>query len=180
MTILKRLSLTFLCCYAIGSLSGNAYGAYFAKKSTNAVCFTPGTTCQQSIVNEISAAQESIKVQAYVLTDPDILAALVSAKQRNIDVKVIIDKSQTIDHKSYKAASAYLIGNKIPVWEDYKPPIAHNKIIIIDDRIIMTGSYNFSENAIKNAENMLKISDGALARVYIRNFEKRLKESKKL
>lgn len=169
-------------CLALGiaAWSSSADAAYFAKKATNAVCFTPGIACQQSVVNEISAAQESIKVQAYVLTNPDILAALVSAKQRNIDVKVILDKSQLVDHKEYKAASTYLISNKIPVWEDHKPPIAHNKILIIDDRIIMTGSYNFSESANKNAENFLKISDGALSRVYIRNFEKRLKESKKL
>lgn len=160
--------------------SGNSYAAYFAKKATNAVCFTPGMACQQSVVNEISAAQESIKVQAYVLSNPDILAALVSAKQRNIDVKVILDKSQLVDHKEYKAASTYLIDNKIPVWEDYKPPIAHNKILIIDDRILMTGSYNFSESANKNAENFLKISDGSLSRVYIKNFERRLKESRKL
>ena len=124
-----------LLAMAIGFSSTNAYAAYFAKKSTYAVCFTPGISCQQSIVNEISAAQESIRMQAYVLTNPDILAALVSAKQRNIDVKVILDKSQTVDHKEYKATSAYLLGNKIPVWEDNKPPIAHNKILIIDDRI---------------------------------------------
>ena len=76
---------------AIGFSSTNAYAAYFAKKSyLRGLFLTPGISCQQSIVNEISAAQESIRMQAYVLTNPDILAALVSAKQRNIDVKVIL------------------------------------------------------------------------------------------
>jgi phosphatidylserine/phosphatidylglycerophosphate/cardiolipin synthase-like enzyme len=178
--LLFNLITTFLCFYAIGSISATAYGAYFGKRSTYAVCFTPGNACQSMILNEITGAQESIKIQAYVFDDPEILAALVAAKQRNIDVKVVVDKSQVKDHKNYPAASAYLLANHIPVWDDYKPPIAHNKVYIFDDRITLVGSYNPTNHALHNAENLAKINDGGFARAYLRNFEKRLKESNKL
>lgn len=164
----------------VAAWSSSADAAYFGKRSTYSICFTPGDACQNMILNEITAAQESIKIQAYVFDDPQILAALVTAKQRNIDVKVVVDKSQVKDHKNYPAAAAYLLNNKIPVWEDYKPPIAHNKIFIFDDRITLVGSYNPTNHAIHNAENLAKINDGGFARIYIRNFEKRLAESKKL
>lgn len=180
MNLFKRLFLTFLCLYGIGAIPITADAAYFGKRSTYAVCFTPGDACQNMILNEITAAQESIKIQAYVFDEPQILAALVTAKQRNIDVKVIVDKSQVKDHKNYPAASAYLLANHIPVWDDYKPPIAHNKVYIFDDKITLVGSYNPTNHATHNAENLAKVSDGGFARIYLRNFEKRLKESKKL
>ncbi len=150
-----------------------ALGAHFGKKATYTACFTPGGQCSQQILNEITGAQDSIKMQEYELTDPDILLALVKAKQRSVDVKVILDKTQI-------KAATYLAQNKIPVWIDNKPAIAHNKIILLDDNITMVGSYNASDSAQKrNAENLLTIVDRNLYRVYLKNFEKRLNESKK-
>jgi phosphatidylserine/phosphatidylglycerophosphate/cardiolipin synthase-like enzyme len=180
MILIKRFILTFLCFYGLGAISANAYAAYFGKRSTYSVCFTPGEACKIMILNEIIAAQESIKIQAYVFDDPEIFAALVTAKQRNIDVKVIVDKTQVKDHKNYPAASASFLANHIPVWDDYKPPIAHNKVYIFDDKITLVGSYNPTNHAVHNAENLAKVNDGGFARIYLRNFEKRLKESKKL
>ncbi len=66
----------------------------------------------------------------------------------------------------------------IPVWIDNKPAIAHNKIIILGNDKLFTGSYNYSKAAeYKNAENLLLIKSKALANVYIQNFQKRLSAS---
>ena len=51
--------------------------------------------------------------------------------------------------------------------------LSHNKVMIIDERLVVTGSYNFSVGAYKrNSENMLLINDSQIAKSYLQNFEK--------
>ncbi len=158
----------------------SSYAAHFGKKATYSVCFTPGANCEQIIINELTGAADTIRMQAYQLTDSDILSALTKAKERGVDIQIILDKSQVNDKKTGESAANYLKAQKIPVWIDGKPAIAHNKVILIDDNIVMTGSFNYSENAQnRNAENLISIIDRNLYRVYFKNFEKRRNESKK-
>jgi phosphatidylserine/phosphatidylglycerophosphate/cardiolipin synthase-like enzyme len=57
----------------------------------------------------------------------------------------------------------------IPTYIDDKHAIAHNKIMIIDREIVVTGSFNFTKAAEeKNAENVLIIRDKGLAKVYLK------------
>jgi phosphatidylserine/phosphatidylglycerophosphate/cardiolipin synthase-like enzyme len=52
----------------------------------------------------------------------------------------------------------------IPVWIDYEPAIAHNKVIIIDGRLVIGGSYNYTAAAQKrNAENVTFMESEELA-----------------
>ena len=173
---MKKILITAI----IATFSITAPAIHFAKKATAQVCFTPGGNCTQSIVNEMTAAQVSLKIQAYSLTNPEILLAIFQAKSRGVAVRVIVDKSQTIKIKNIRSTADYLVAAGIPTWIDDKPSIAHNKVMLIDDDIVITGSFNFSKAAQeRNAENLLVIVDRNLYRVYDRNFEKRLKESKK-
>jgi phosphatidylserine/phosphatidylglycerophosphate/cardiolipin synthase-like enzyme len=115
-------------------------------------------------------------VQAYQLTSVDIAKALVDAKRRGVNVKVILDKSQ-YNTKRYSSA-LFFDHMGIPVWIDNKPAIAHNKIIILNDGEIITGSYNFSKAAQnRNAENLLIIKSKVLAKTYTINFQQRLSAS---
>ena len=67
---------------------------------------------------------------------------------------------------------------KIPVFIDRCSGVAHNKIIIIDNKTVITGSYNFSRNAYsRNAENVLVIFNVEIAKNYTKNWEKRLEIS---
>ena len=69
----------------------------------------------------------------------------------------------------------------IPTWIDDRHAIAHNKIIIVNRKTIITGSFNFSIAAEeRNAENLLVISgDDDLAEKYIKNFAKHREHSRK-
>lgn len=59
-------------------------------------------------------------------------------------VEVILDKSQ----RTEKYSSADLLAHAgIPTYIDTKHQIAHNKIIIIDTKRVLTGSFNFTKNA---------------------------------
>jgi phosphatidylserine/phosphatidylglycerophosphate/cardiolipin synthase-like enzyme len=75
-------------------------------------------------------------------------------------------------------SSATFISNQgIPVFIDSKHPIAHNKIMIIDKKIIITGSFNFTKAAEKNAENILIINSEEIANIYLENWMKHKEHS---
>ena len=140
------------------------------------VCFTPGQNCTQQIVDVIDNTQKTLFIQAYQFTSLPISKAVVLAKRRGVDVKLILDKSQ---YSQGKYCSALFFAHEgVPVWIDYKPNIAHNKIMVSDNTKIVTGSFNFSKNAQEhNAENMLIITNPQLASKYTRNFDRRLDSS---
>jgi phosphatidylserine/phosphatidylglycerophosphate/cardiolipin synthase-like enzyme len=133
------------------------------------VCFTPGNNCTQLIVDTLNKAHDSIFLQAYSFTSVPIAKAVVEAKRRGVPVYIILDKSQGPKNK-YSSAK-YLLDNNIETYIDYKPAIAHNKVIIIDGKILITGSFNFTKAAqIHNAENVIIISDSSLAKIYLANW----------
>lgn len=134
-------------------------------------CFTPGQNCTAEITAVIDAAKQSIFVQAYSFTSAPIATHLIAAKKRGVKVNVILDKSQRTQRYS---ASHFLVNQHIPCWIDYKPAIAHNKIMIIDEKEVITGSFNFTKAAQnKNAENLLIIHDAQLAHLYMKNWQRR-------
>ena len=139
------------------------------------VCFTPGQDCTGVIVGHIASAQNSILVQAYSFTSAPIAKALVTAHQRGVDVRVILDKSQRSDHYS---SARFLVNSGIPTWIDDKVAIAHNKVMVIDGTTVITGSFNFTKSAQeKNAENLLVIDVPELAAQYAHNWETRRAKS---
>lgn len=136
------------------------------------VCFTPGQQCDMRIINAIDGAHSTIMVQAYQLTSAPISNSLARAHGRGVKVLILLDKTQ------YRYAGIYFNEKNIPVWIDSKPAIAHNKVMIIDGYIVITGSYNFSMNAQKrNAENMVIIKSKDVANEYLLNFKKRFNKS---
>jgi phosphatidylserine/phosphatidylglycerophosphate/cardiolipin synthase-like enzyme len=136
------------------------------------VCFVPeydgGPSCTARIAYAIAAAKQSILVQAYGFTSVPITDALVAAHSRGIDVRVILDKSNL--RRGYSAASV-LERAGVPVLIDSAHAIAHNKVMVIDGRTVITGSFNFTKSAeFRDAENVLIIEDPSLAAEYARNW----------
>ena len=138
--------------------------------------FTPGHTVETAITDEIDSARESVRVQAYSFTNPLIVQALADARLRGVDVIVILDKS----NRYQKSSAADVAGGLgVPVLIDDRHAIAHNKVMIIDGRIVITGSYNFSRAAEKsNAENIVIIESVPIAEKYQQNWQKHYRHSK--
>jgi phosphatidylserine/phosphatidylglycerophosphate/cardiolipin synthase-like enzyme len=133
------------------------------------VYFSPKGGCTERIVREIDAARATILVQAYSFTSVPIAAALVDAHRRHVQVQVILDKSQ--ETEKYSSAD-FLLHAGIPTQIDAQHEIAHNKIMIIDDQTVLTGSFNFTRQAeTHNAENLLVIGDVELAAEYTLNWK---------
>ena len=143
-------------------------------------CFTPGEKCTDIIVKQIDEAKKSIYVQAYGFTSQSIIEAVGNAKVRGLEVKVILDKVNETEKQGNGAK--YLRSKNIDVLIDNKVAIAHNKVMVIDDKNIITGSFNFTKSAQdRNAENVLIIlDDQTVAKKYIANWEKRATFSRKL
>lgn len=134
------------------------------------VCFTPSDQCADDLIARIDVAKSTVRVQAYSFTAREIADALIRARTRGVDVVVILDKSQR--RERYSMIDEMKDGG-ILVYIDDCCAIAHNKVMIIDERIVVTGSYNFTRSAeVRNAENMLIIDDRALAAHYLSNWQK--------
>lgn len=147
-----------------------AFADSFESQASYTVCFTPGENCTHKIVSAIDNAVSNIWVQAYSFTSRPIGKALVQAKQRGVDVRVIFDKT-ALDRKG---AASYFARYGIPIWIDDQANIAHNKVIIVDQAKVITGSFNFTRAAQqKNAENVLLINDSGLAKQYLKNWQNR-------
>ena len=118
------------------------------------VCFTPNQACEPMIVKLIDQAKQEVLVQAYSFTSKPIARALLRAKQRGINVSIILDSSQ-FTSKRYNS-SRFFKRYRFNLWNDNQLNIAHNKVIIIDQKTLITGSYNFTWSAQHaNAENLL-------------------------
>jgi len=133
------------------------------------VCFTPGGDCTDVVVATIAGAKRQVLVQAYSFTSMPIAKALVDAHARGVDVRAILDKSQRSEKNS---GADYLANSGVPVQIDTIHGIAHNKVMVIDDESVITGSFNFTKSAQdKNAENLIVLRDPDLARVYADNWK---------
>lgn len=140
-----------------------------------AVYFSPGGGVQEAVVSEINKAKKDIRVQAYSFTNPQIAKSLVDASRRGVNVLVILDKS----HLTQRYTEADFLGNQgVKVYIDATHSIAHNKIIVLDGKTVITGSYNFTKAAENsNAENLLVIQSPRLAEIYLTNWDYHLKHS---
>lgn len=83
-------------------------------------------------------------------------------------VETVLDKS----NRTQKYSSAdFLAHAGIPVRIDAAHAIAHNKIMVLDGKTVITGSFNFTKAAEeRNAENLLVIRDGKIAEQYVKNW----------
>ena len=139
------------------------------------VYFSPQGGCTEAVVANLDKATNTVLVQAYSFTSAPIAKALVDAKKRGVKVQVILDKSQRVERYS---SADFIQHAGIRTFIDAKHAIAHNKIMVIDGKTVLTGSFNFTKAAEENnAENLLVIQDAALATKYTANWQAHLKHS---
>jgi phosphatidylserine/phosphatidylglycerophosphate/cardiolipin synthase-like enzyme len=152
-------------------------GAHSLRAAEVTACFVPSEVqCADLIVSAVDAAKKTVRVQAYGFSHTDIIGSLARAHKRGVDVHLILDESN--DSAKYSGAT-YAHNAGIPVLIDSNVAIAHNKVIIIDERLVITGSLNFTKVAAKrNAENVVFITDQTVARLYTENWQARAMKSR--
>ncbi len=151
----QRLSQRLLLLLALGLLAPAA-----AAEGLIEVAFSPHGEATELVIKAIEAARISIRVSSYSFTSQPIAAALVAAHQRGVDVKVVMDKSQR--SQPYSSAS-FLANMGVPLRIDTRHAIYHNKFLVIDNRHVETGSFNYTSAAEKaNAENVILLWNSPL------------------
>jgi phosphatidylserine/phosphatidylglycerophosphate/cardiolipin synthase-like enzyme len=131
--------------------------------------FSPKGGCTDVIVAELKKARREVLVLAYSFTSRPVAQALVDAKLRGVNVELVLDHSN--EKEKYTDLPFFLEQGLHPVI-DAEHPIAHNKVMIIDGRTLLTGSFNFTHQAEQdNAENLLVLKGHPeLVRAYRQNF----------
>ena len=116
------------------------------------------------IVNLINHFDKSIYIRAYNYCSKPINDAILNAIKRKVHVEQIVDFNSSLvpyclSHTLHEAGAK--------VWTDKVHKIAHDKIIVGDEKIVITGSFNFSAQAETNAENIIVINDPVIAQAYL-------------
>jgi phosphatidylserine/phosphatidylglycerophosphate/cardiolipin synthase-like enzyme len=134
--------------------------------------FTPGDDAESAIAQTLQQAREEVLVLAYTFTNKKIAEALLAAHKRGVSVRVIADPDQM--NRTAAQKISVLAKGGIPVLLDKKHQAQHNKVMVIDARTVITGSFNFTVAAQRhNAENVLILrNQPALAKAYIENWRK--------
>ncbi len=128
------------------NLNGNNISVYFSPQDR---------ITENYILPIIRSAKKYIYIPAFLITDKKLSEELVFAKQKGVDVKIILDSVNS--HSKYSQIE-YLRENGIPVKAENYAGKIHSKLIIIDDNTTILGSMNFSKSGQNyNDENVLII-----------------------
>lgn len=147
--------------YAITSIDGTQIETYFSPEDGTA----------RRIVELIGAAQESVYFLAYSFTSDDIAAAMIEQAEDGVTVAGVMEHGQYKSNTGTEYDRLYAGG--VDVRLDGNPENMHHKVIVIDESIVITGSYNFSASAEnRNDENTLIIHSPEIAARYLEEFKR--------
>lgn len=158
----------------LAKLAGPRIKPFFAPQEGNAV--------ETNIIKLLKSAKRSLRIMAFLISDPQTLEVLKTFQKSKIEISGILDpngmNNVTRSTKLNKSLFWFMKDKrfvKAPTHAfnpDREQDFMHNKTIIIDEKIIITGSYNFSQNAQENDENILIIESQEVATKYLNYFSK--------
>ncbi len=159
----------FLCLGVLAAVSWwQSVSAQAEPAEILGIYFTPPVGGASGITKQIDGSKKSIKVMAYGFTSLNLAEALVRAKKRGVDVALIQDEKSSQNNRE---ALQKLLDAGIEVRSDGKHAIQHNKVMVIDQDVVITGSYNFTNSAeTRNAENIMIVKSEYAARRYSDNW----------
>lgn len=178
-----RVSSRWATCVVVAGLALLVAWPRYAdsrSRSSVAVVFSPSGSkrkIHQAIVKELGQARRSVEVAIFTFTSRDLASALVQAKRNGAKVRVLMDK-RTADQFSWsqddelrkKGIEVKLV--RLP-GKGIKAAKYHHKYAVIDGATVLTGSFNWTVGADEiNYENLLRIRDKGIARLYQQQFER--------
>lgn len=181
---LLGLSMLFLFASSASAFEMLFPGKTIAASGTVQVMFTPEDDAAGQIVLIIEQAQKQVLVQTFSFTNKEIARALISAKQRGVDVRVVTDAEQM--QRMERSKIQTVADGGVPVFVDSLHASAHNKVMVIDadsaKAVVITGSFNFTHAAqFKNAENLLIFrGNRELTAAYLENWRRHREHSQPL
>lgn len=125
---------------------------------------------EQAIIPAVNSSTKSIRFLAFSYTDFPLAQAMLARAQSGVNVAGVFEK---VGSNTEAAELKTLFCEQIPVRRDANGAFMHNKVIVVDERYVITGSLNFSTNAEEsNDENVIIIDNPDIARLYLQDFER--------
>jgi phosphatidylserine/phosphatidylglycerophosphate/cardiolipin synthase-like enzyme len=138
-----------------------------------------GEDVETAIVSGLAGARR-VRLMAFLVSDPGILQALSRFRdQPRADIRGVYDPNGMRNGMQGKDPSLFWFvrDQRFVAAPSHKfdpsreQDFMHNKVIVLDDQTVLTGSYNFSENAESNDENALRIESPKVVEAYLRYFD---------
>ncbi len=140
----------------------------------NNVYFSPGLEIKKTIETILKEASSSVDLCVFTITDNELARQIIACHQQRVKVRIITDDNKVKDKGSeiFKLKRA-----GISIKIDHSHYHMHNKFGIIDNRIAITGSFNWTYTATKhNQENLLATSNFDIVDQYQNEFERLWKD----
>jgi phosphatidylserine/phosphatidylglycerophosphate/cardiolipin synthase-like enzyme len=134
------------------------------------IYFSPEDHVMDHMIPLVSSANSSIRFMAFSFTDFPLAKAMLDRSSAGVNVAGIFEKvgSETESSELHTFFCA-----KVPARQDGNPKFLHDKVIIVDNRFVISGSFNFSSNATENNdENVIIIDNPTIANLYTQEFER--------
>ena len=136
----------------------------------NQVFFSPGEDCVNHIIDLINEAYNQLDICVFTISDDRISRAIVDAMKNGVEIRIISDNFKVEDTGS-DIEDLSRVG--IPVKLDTTDNHMHHKFMIVDNKIVLTGSYNWTRSAaLYNQENILSMDDEEVVSKFSNEFEK--------
>lgn len=139
-------------------------------KQINRACFSPGVDCLNAILDSLNNAEYSIKICVFTISDDRISEAIIRAHQKGIQIKLLTDNEKLFDKGSdIRQLAAAGIETRVDVTQNHM----HHKFAIIDNEVLLTGSYNWTRSAASfNHENLLVTNQRDIVTTYLAEFDR--------
>ena len=134
------------------------------------IYFSPGTDCLNAIIDTLLEARNNVKICVFTISDNRIVDAIKELQYRGINIKIISDNDKRFDRGS---DIEYIARRGIDVHIDLTEAHMHHKFAVIDDKITITGSYNWTRSAERyNHENIVITDSEKIAKAFTKEFDK--------
>ncbi|MGE5334836.1 MAG: phospholipase D-like domain-containing protein [Nitrososphaerota archaeon] len=128
--------------------------------------FSPRDEVMSKLVALVDGATTSVHFLAFTYTSAGLAAAMIARQQAGVEVQGVIE-----NRGASQGALPELFCSGIAVETDGNPYTMHDKVIILDDQTVITGSFNFTQSADKyNDENVVILHSPAIAALYEQEF----------
>jgi len=137
--------------------------------------YAPRENLEAVDIREIGRAELSIDMAAYVLSDSQIIKALIDAAERDVVIRLYLDKSQFAEHGPIRGGlvEALLAHPNVLARVKGQGVLMHLKAYAVDGEVLRTGSGNFSPSGLAGQDNdLLLITDQAVVDAFEANFDR--------
>jgi len=136
------------------------------------VHFTPDGGIRRHLLDAIQDSRQRIDVAVFHITSTELARALTSAKTRGVRIRILTDHEKArLDGPAMRIFRA--AGLSVRVLGVREQSLMHHKFAIFDDRLVATGSYNWTQSAERaNYENLILLDDPKVVARFTEEFQR--------